>query len=377
MAPGGRHVRALTRHGVQRPLLVWGCAAATVAVVAAVFGYGPWDSATWSRWDSGLYEDIARDGYDLSRCEEEPTKWCGDAAWFPAYPWLFGGLHQLGLPLRGSAVVVSWFFAAGTIVLLWATFLERRAGSAAVAALVYAAFSPGQIYHYAVFPLSMLAFTTVACLWLLCRERWVAAGISGAVAALSYPVGVLLVPISAVWLVAHRGVPVGERLRRIAITSGLMVAGLWILMIVQRLDTGHWDAFFLIQEKYEYLHGSQNPFVATWDIVRAGMQNLGDGLTVAVALQTALVTVVLALVLVHAFQRRRSLGSADALLLLWALATWAVLNQAFSVQRGQAALLPVAVLVARLPSRLGWSLAVAAAAIAVWMEHYFLDGTLI
>ena len=372
-----RDATALLRHPARIPLLIWGCAALTVAIVAVVLGYTPWDSSTWSRWDSGLYEDIARDGYDLFPCEEEPQKWCGDAGWFPAYSWLVGGLHQVGLPLRGNAVVVSWLFAAGTIVLLWATFLERRTGAAAVAALFYAAFAPGQIYHYAVFPLSMLAFTTVACLWLLYRGRYVVAGIAGAVAALSYPVGVLLVPISAVWLIAQRSAPMGERLRRVAITSGLIVAGLWILMIVQRIDTGHWDAFFLIQKKYEYLHGSQNPLVATWDIVRGGVQNLGDGITVVVALQTALVTIVLALVLGHAFRRRRSLGGADALLLLWALATWAVLNQAFSVQRGQAALLPLSVLVARLPSRLAWSLAVIAAAIAVWMEYYFLDGTLI
>lgn len=38
---------------------------AGVVIVAAVLGYSPWDSSTWSRWDSGLYEDIARDGYDL------------------------------------------------------------------------------------------------------------------------------------------------------------------------------------------------------------------------------------------------------------------------------------------------------------------------
>lgn len=351
---------------------------AGVVIVAAVLGYSPWDSSTWSRWDSGLYEDIARDGYDLFPCEEEPTKWCGDAAWFPAYPWLFGGLHQLGLPLRGTAVLVSWLFAAGTIVLLWATFLERRTGSAAAAALFYAAFAPGQIYHYAVFPLSMLAFMTVAFLWLLYRERYLAAGIAGAVAALTYPVGVLLAPISAVWLVAQRSVPLGERLRRTAIASGLTIAGFWILVVDQGLETGRWDAFFLVQEKYATLHGSQNPFVATWDILRGGVQNLGDGIAVVVALQTALVTIVLALVLVHAFRRRRSLDSADSLLLIWALATWALpLSQAFSVQRGQAALLPLAVLVARLPSRLAWSLAVAAAAIAVWMESYFLDGTLI
>lgn len=172
--------------------------------------------------------------------------------------------------------------------------------------------------------------------------------------------------------------PLGERLRRTAIASGLTIAGFWILVVDQGLETGRWDAFFLVQEKYATLHGSQNPFVATWDILRGGVQNLGDGIAVVVALQTALVTIVLALVLVHAFRRRRSLDSADSLLLIWALATWALpLSQAFSVQRGQAALLPLAVLVARLPSRLAWSLAVAAAAIAVWMESYFLDGTLI
>jgi hypothetical protein len=368
---------AATRHGVRAPLAAAVCAVASVAIVASVLGYSPWESSTWSRWDSGLYVDIARDGYDLGPCEDEPTKWCGDAAWFPAYPWLVGGLHQLGLPLRGTAVVVSWIFALGTIVLIWATFLERRVGAAAGAGLFYAAFAPGQIYHYAVFPLSMLAFATVACLWLLYRGRYPGAGLAGAVAALSYPVGVLLVPVSAVWLLAHRSVSLGERLRRTAITSGPMVAGLWIFMIVQRLDTGHWDAFFLIQEKYERLHGSQNPIVATWDLLRGAVENFGGGVAFVVGAQTALVTAVLAAVLVHAIARRTSLDSADALLLLWAVATWAVLNQAFSVQRGQAALLPLAVLVARLPARLAWSFALTAAAIAVWMESYFLDGTLI
>src|SRR4029453_743902 len=110
---------------VRVPLLVALAALVCVVIVAAALGHSPWDSSTWARWDSGLYEDIARNGYEVFPCEEEPDKWCGDAAWFPAYPWLIGGLHQLGLPLRGTAVVVSWLFAAGTIVLLWATFSQQ------------------------------------------------------------------------------------------------------------------------------------------------------------------------------------------------------------------------------------------------------------
>ena len=133
------------------PIVVWVGAAVCVAGVAAAFGYRPWESSTWFRWDSGLYLDVARDGYDLGACDD-PTKWCGDAGWLPAYPWAIGALHLLGFPLQGTAAVISWLFAGATIVLLWATFFERRVDRAAAGALVYAAFAPGQIYHYAIFP---------------------------------------------------------------------------------------------------------------------------------------------------------------------------------------------------------------------------------
>ena len=56
-------------------------------------------------------------------------------------------------------------------------------------------------------------------------------------------------------------------------------------------------------------------------------------------LSTTRVTVVLALVLVRPVRERRPLGSADSLLLVWALATGALVFQAFSLYRAQAALL--------------------------------------
>jgi hypothetical protein len=359
------------------PLLVWACAAATIIITAAALGYHPFDSSTWSRWDSGNYENIARDGYEVFHCEDEPDKWCGDAAWFPAYSWIFGGLHRLGLPFRGTAVAVSWLFAAGTIVLLWSTFLRREATRTVLAGLLFAAFAPGIIYHYAVFPLSMLAFFTVACLWLVYRERYAWAGIAGSVAALTYPAGVLLAPITAFWLVARRSVPLTERLVQAAITSGLTLVGFWVLVLDQQLETGHWNAFFLVQEKYEALHGSQNPFVTTWNVIRGGIENPGSGIGLVVASQTVLVTLVLALVVIRAIRDHQPFDSVDTLVLVWALTTWVMLFQAFSLYRGQAALLPVAVLVARLPAKVAWPLATASAGIAIWLERYFLDSTLI
>ncbi|HEX5027823.1 MAG TPA: hypothetical protein VFV56_03330 [Gaiellaceae bacterium] len=355
------------------PLAVWAVAAVTVALAAAAFGYAPWDSATWSRWDSGLYEDIARDGYDLFRCEEEPEKWCGDAGWFPAFPWLIGALHLTGLPLQGTAAIVAWLLAGGTVLVLWATFLERRGDAAAVAALVYAAFAPGQIYHYAIFPLSLYAISAVACLWFVHRGRYVLGGLTGGVAALAYPAGLLLAPVVGVWLLVQSAVPFGERLRRVAISSGLIVGAVWLLLLDQWLETGRWDAYLLVQDKYE--HGWQNPLEATWDIFTGGVHEAVD---LAVALQTGLVLLVLVLVLVRSIRARVGLASADALVLLWAIATWAlpISTAGVSIPRGQATLLPLAILVARLPAMLAWPIALAAAALAVWMERYFLNSTL-
>jgi hypothetical protein len=361
------------------PVLVWVFAAAVVALGAWAFGYDPWESATWSRFDSGLYEDIARDGYQLFRCDVNefgPGTWCGDAGWFPAYSWLVGGLHAVGLPLRGSAVVLSWFLTGATIVLIWATFLQRSVRATALTALVYAAFTPGQIYDYAVFPLSLLAFSTVLSLWLLYRERWVTAGIAGAVAALSYPLGVVLIPASATWILLDRKVPGRERVRRTVLASGLMLAGPALLLVVQRLETGSWNAYFLVQDKYH--HMLQNPIVATWRALTPIVDRSPFTLAQAPVLQTALVTGTLVLVLAHAALRHRSLDRLDGLLLLWALATWAFpwSQSHVSHQRGEAALLPLAILVARLPWPVSLAIAAAAAAIALPMEKLFLDGVL-
>jgi len=82
-------------------------------------------------------------------------------------------------------------------------------------------------------------------------------------------------------------------------------------------------------------------------------------------------------VVIRAIHDRQPFDSADTLVLVWALTTWVMLFQAFSLYRGQAALLPVAVLVARLPGKVAWPLATASAGIAIWLERYFLDSTLI
>lgn len=360
------------------PLVIWAVAAATVVIAAKAVGYAPFHVSTWARRDSIHYLTIAQGGYELYRCPADYPfpGWCGNAGWFPAYSWIVGGLHDLGLPLRGTAAAVSWLFAAATLVLLWNTFFARRRSLLTLGALAYAAFAPGQIYDYAIFPLSLLAFFTVAHLWLLQRGRWVAAGLTGAVAALSYPLGILLVPVSAAWLLIDRAVPGRERVRRVAIASGLTLGGVVVLAVDQKLETGRWNAYTLVQDKYG--HHFQNAIAATRDSLRPLVHGSPFELSKAPAWQTALVTLALAAVVLWALRHRRSLDRVDALILLWAIPTWVVpLSQAaVSIQRSQAALLPLAISVRRLPRPVILALVVLAVPTAVAMEKLFLQSRL-
>jgi 4-amino-4-deoxy-L-arabinose transferase-like glycosyltransferase len=338
---------------------------------------------TWERWDSTLYLDIAENGYTLTPCPDRPSQWCGNAGWFPLYPWVIGALHRLGLPLRGTAVALSWLFAGATLSLLWRTFLARTAaaaagsGAAAVGALAYAAFAPGQIYGYAVFPLSMLAFFTVAHLWCLWRERFVLAGLAGAAAALSYPIGVLLAPVAAIWLLSDRSVPWWARVRRAAVASGLIAAGFALLLLVQWAQTGRWDAYFLVHEKYA--HGFDNPLASVWNDVHYFFEGWGLILDQVPRIQTVFVAVVLVSVLVAMAMRRATWTRLHLLLVLWAVVTWAFpLTQAnISPYRAHAALLPLAVLVRDLPRPLRYGFVAGAVALSVPMASLYLQGRLV
>lgn len=356
--------------GESSALAVWVATVVAVAGIAAANGYNPFHGSTWSRYDSAHYEDIARDGYELARCPPgvwKPGAWCGDAGWFPAYPWLVRPLHAAGLPLRGSAVAVSWLFAGATLVLLWRTFWRGRRDALALAAVVYAAWAPGQIYGYSIFPLSVLAFFTVAWLWLLGRGRFFAAGLAGAAAVLAYPLGVLVIPVSALWIVVRR---------RAWVTTVLAAAGLAVLFVDQQLETGHWNAYQLVQRNYG--HHLLDPLATTRDLLKP-LWSSSELTHVGPALQSLLVTCVLLAVVVDALRRRRWLVHAELLVLVWAVVAWLVpLSQSYvSLQRSQAALLPVAVLLPRLPRPLVVAFAVAAVVVAVLMETLFLDGKIV
>jgi hypothetical protein len=337
-------------------IAAWAAALAWLWLAAASVHESPLHAATWAHWDSAHYLSIAQHGYDVHRCRAgetpKPHTWCGNAAWFPLYPWLIAVVHALGVSAFVAGVTVSWFFAAVVLVLL---------GRIPLLALAYAAFAPGYVYNYAVFPLSTFVAGVVVFLGAVRTGRWTLAAAAGFLAALAYPIGVLVLPIVGLAYV-------GWTTRRVVPTALVTLPPLvafGVVVVVQKIQTGRWTAFFDVQRSYG--HGLHNPFVVTWTYIT----DIGLRWGAAPFWQTLLVTIVVVLVIV--------LGHREPLLVLYAIVAWAVpLTQAnVSVWRSQAALLPVAPVVGRFPRVLAAALVVAAILVGFATARLYFNGGLV
>jgi hypothetical protein len=360
------------------PVIAWSGASVAIVLWCVVEGWPPFAAGkSWSRADSFWYLGMAKHGYTLARCGSGsgPVAWCGTAGWFPAYPWIVGSLGHLNLPLAPTALILAWLFSFGTVMLLW-TAMPSRGSRGSLIAIAYAAVAPGIVFCYAVYPLSLLTFCTAASLLLLGRRRHLLGGLAAALAALSYPLGIVLAAAGGAWLLTDRSLSRIARVRSVAmVTLPTITAGL-IFVIDQRLETGRWNAYFLVQRKYG--HHLRDPLAAVADAVRG----LGSGRLLlgyhVIEGQTLLVTFVLFCVVVELIVRHRSTTRFDALAALWAVCTWsmALMQTNVSIWRGEAALVPLALLVRRLPAPLASAITVAAFVVMIAMTRLYLNNHL-
>ncbi|MEI8106042.1 MAG: hypothetical protein WCH31_09425 [Actinomycetes bacterium] len=352
--------------GVALPAAMWGAAVATILATCALDGWSL-RPATWLHGDGHIYLGIADRGYDLSHCTGTEL-WCGNAGWFPAYPLVVHLATRAGVGLTTAGVVISWAFVLATLVALWTTFLGRRADARALVVLAFAAFTPGQSFDFGVYPLSMLSFFTVLFLWRASTGRFRAAGVAGIPLVLAYPVGIAAPAAALIYLLlTGRTAPWRDRLKHVAFVCGIPAAALGLYFAFLQWQLGHWNAYFLIQR--HYYHRFRSPLGPTWNAIR-GLPSSGLSLGATPGYQTILVTAALALVVADLVLRRASRGPTDLLIVLWALGTWLIPSSTshLTYSRGEAALLPMAVLVGKLPTRLGVVLAVAVVALSVPME---------
>jgi hypothetical protein len=369
-------------------LVAWLVAASVMIGTCVAYGYPPFSpTRTWERWDSGLYLSIAGSGYSVSPCGTSgfgAGTMCGNAGWFPAYSWLIGALHLLGLPLAPTALALSWLAYLAALVVIWMAFLRDRPWLVGALALAYAAVAPGLVYNFAIFPLSLVTLCTVSAFALVQRGRLVWAGIAAAFAALAYPLGMSIIPAGVVLLLWPHAKPIAQRARDLLAFSGPPVAALGLFLVDQRLETGHWNAYLLVQKKYQ--HALADPITAitsALDTVLHGapikLSAAAEVHTVTPALQTLFVALVGVCVLVALALRRHSVTQLEAMIAVWAVVEWAFGHAVVDASnyRAEALSLPLVLLLPRLPRLLVAEFVLAAVALFVPLTRLFLDGVLL
>jgi hypothetical protein len=359
-------------------------AAAHSGFATGFFGPGP-----WSHHDSRLYLQIAAKGYTLTHCHKHtipPHSYCGNAGWLPLYPLLIRLFGRLGAPLAWAGKYLAEAFALGTFVLVW-LLIGPSWSARSLLALALAAVFPGQVYLFAIFPVSLVAFLSLAFVLLLAGRRYVLAGLAGAAAPWAYPTGFVLAGVAVLYTaIADRGRSFADWLERALPSAGIAALGVTALLFAYQLWTHAWNAYFLVQAKYgNGLHDPAANFLATFvhgPYPRYSIQNPNPGYAyLAPKAQTVFVAVlVLGLAVAALTVWRASLTRTDWAVLCYTVLVWLLpLTQSVAVSRyrSEALLIPAVALVRRLPAAIQIPLVIAAAWIAFGMAQLFFQAKLI
>ena len=307
-----------------------------------------WDAGSWARYDSEHYLAIARAGYELQRCAADSAygaeAWCGNTGWLPGYPAAIWAVQGLGLSAPVAGVLIAALCHLLTLVLIaswWRDASPWRVGLA----LAVVALAPGQVYHHAVFPVSLFALLAVAAIGAAAHGRPRTAGLLGALAAFSYSTGFLLAPVLALGVVWQEGGS-ARSYRRAAWASGLTACGFVTALAVQWLAVGQWDAFFKVQAKYG--HGWHWPGTPVAAAVSAVSSDSRDW----IAWQTILVAALMLVLIVALATRWLKPQGPEMFLAVFAAFYWLfplLVGGRLSLYRAESLLLPALMLARRLP----------------------------
>jgi hypothetical protein len=305
------------------PTIAFAFATALLFAASSAVGASFVEPTTWMRWDGAIYASIASHGYQLYRCKAVPL-WCGSGAWLPGYPGLVALLYAIGLHKAITGVIVSWLFDYAVLLLLWHVFLRRIDSPLRFVALVFAACIPGGVYMRTGFPMSMTVFFMLLSVILIRERRWLWAGVAAGIAGSCYPSANVMAPVLVVWVFTNEADR--SRIRRTALACGsglLAISGFIAFCLVLKLQTGHWNAFFLVEASYK--HGLHLPTANLWPLIKDAV-TLSQGWADAAGWQAILVAICCLTVTANAGIRalRRQATSWDALMVSLTLLLWLV-----------------------------------------------------
>jgi Mannosyltransferase (PIG-V) len=186
-----------------------------------------WDPFT--RWDSGWFFGIARNGYQYVEGGRN------NLAYFPVYPLLMRHVGRLfgrtSADVYLGGIVVSWTaFILAMIGLYYLARLDVPARRAERAVLLTAVF-PFAFFFGVVYTESLFLLFTVASFYAFRTRRWVWGGLAGAVATATRVNGILMLPALA-WIAWRTAADRRDRLMAVVglvlVTSGVGLYSLYV-----------------------------------------------------------------------------------------------------------------------------------------------------
>ena len=235
---------------------------------AAHVNFGGNLSGPLASWDAGWYLKVAQHFYPAHPAMTHGQLTYSEAGFEPLFPILIRALMVIGLSPVQAAVGVSLIAGAVATVLVWrlgAALFDEETGT--VGATLFAVF-PGMGVVWGLLYSECVALALVAgCLLLLTRERWVWAGVLGALATLTSPMALPLCPaalVAGAQALSHRRPP------KAWITAAIVPAG--FLGFAAFLAARYHDLFF-------WWHLQHQAWGATVDFGHGLLHQLSSPLT--------------------------------------------------------------------------------------------------
>lgn len=196
-----------------------------------------------SRWDSSFYVAIAQDGYKYTNV---PLPY---VAFFPLLPllmrgatWVIADVLVAGLFITNMALLLAAMLLHRLVDMEWGSGIADRS-------VWYLLIFPTSFYGSAVYGDSLYLLGVIAAALFARSDRWIAAAISGMVAALARPMGVLVVLMLVLEWWQQRRTNAGLRLSWPVVIAFLApIAGLAAYMLYLQVSFGDALAFVHAQE---------------------------------------------------------------------------------------------------------------------------------
>ncbi len=224
--------------------------ALVVTVTLIAFGVKP-DPLTvlgqqWDQWDASHYLYLAQHGYSAT----------GDArnliAFFPLYPAVIAAIAAFGLPARLAALLISNVAGVVAAIILYEIARRDRDDRTAFRAAALFTVFPTSYFLLVGYTEALFCALAFGAVLLARRQRWLASGLLGGLAAATRLTGLALVPFLVIEIIATRRM---VRSAWQAILPPLLVVGGFVTYLATNwIVLGDPLAWITVQREHWYHH---------------------------------------------------------------------------------------------------------------------------